>query len=341
MSTGPSGTTARTPAVPAVDAELGAALDLARPGLPATITADLIPALQQASAMTPEALAELAAASGFEFEVRSVDGMFDVVVGRPGAVARPAPVVYFVHGGGMVMGSPAFGLDLALPWAEEAGAVVVSVGYRLAPGQPDPVPAEDCWAGLAWTVAHADELSVDPGRIVVAGHSAGAGLAAGVALRARDEGGPALLGQLLMCPMLDDRERTPSSTALDGQGVWDRTSNRVGWTALLGDRRAGPDVSPYTAPARAGDVAGLAPAYLDVGSVETFRDEVVEYAGRIWLDGGDAELHVWPGAYHCFEIVAPTAVVSRRALAARAQWMARILGTMPRPAGRRGQRPIA
>lgn len=225
------------------------------------------------------------------------------------------------------MGSPIFGLDLVLPWARAAGAVVVSVGYRLAPQHPDPTPAEDCWAGLDWTVGHAAELGIDAGRIVLAGHSAGAGLAAGVALRARDEGAPALLGQMLMCPMLDDRERTPSSAALDEEGVWDRTSNRVGWTALLGERRGGTDVSPYTAPARAGDFAGLAPAYVDVGAVETFRDEAVEFAGRIWLDGGDAELHVWPGAYHCFEIVAPTAALTRRALAARAEWMARILAT--------------
>ena len=324
VSSGESRTTKTATPLPAIDVELDAALELARPGLPATITADLIPLLQQASAMTPEGLDELAAAFDVEFEVRSVDGRFDVVVARPLGVTRPAPALYFVHGGGMIMGSAAFGLDLVLPWALEAGAVVVSVGYRLAPEHPDPAPSDDCWAGLTWVVSHAAELGIDPDRIVIAGHSAGAGLAAGVALRARDEGAPALLGQVLMCPMLDDRERTRSSTALDGVGVWDRTSNRTGWTALLGERRGSPGVSPYTAPARAGDFAGLAPAYLDVGSVETFRDEVVEFARQIWLEGGDAELHVWPGAYHCFEIVAPAAAVSRRALVARAEWIARI-----------------
>jgi acetyl esterase/lipase len=126
--------------------------------------------------------------------------------------------------------------------------------------------------------------------------------------------------------MLDDRERTASSIELDGDGVWDRTSNRTGWSALLGARRGGPDVSSYAAPARTADFGGLAPTYIDVGSAETFRDEVVEYATRIWQAGGAAELHVWPGAYHCFEMVAPRAVVARAALAARRAWIARMLG---------------
>jgi acetyl esterase/lipase len=234
-------------------------------------------------------------------------------------------VIFFIHGGGMIMGSAIFGLDLVLPWAVEAGAVVVSADYRLAPEHPDPTPARDCWAALRWTVCHADELGIDAGRIVVSGHSAGGGLAAGLALRARDEGGPRLLGQVLMCPMLDDRERTVSSRELDGDGVWDRTSNRTGWTALLGNRRAGSDVTSYAAPARAVDLSKLAPMYVDVGSNEIFRDEAVDYAARVWRCGGAAELHVWPGAYHCFEIVAPESEISQAALAARAAWFARCI----------------
>jgi acetyl esterase/lipase len=215
---------------------------------------------------------------------------------------------------------------LVLPWALDAQAVVVSPSYRLAPQHPDPAPADDCHAALLWAVGHAAELGIDPSRILLTGHSAGAGLAAGLALRLRDAGGPAVRGQLLMCPMLDDRECTPSSVELDGDGVWDRTSNRTGWTALLGPRRGGPDVSPYAAPARASGLGGLPSAYLDVGSAETFRDETVAYASRIWQAGGVAELHVWPGAYHCFELVAPYAAVSQAALAARRVWAARALG---------------
>lgn len=308
-----------------LDAELAIALELARAELPATITPDLIPLLQQASALTEDAVTALEQGFGVQVQMHEVAPGIEVVLARPSLVAMGAPVIYFIHGGGMVMGSPVFGLDLVLPWAVEAGALVVSVGYRLAPQYSDPVPADDCWAGLRWTVAHAGELGIDPDRILVAGHSAGGGLAAGLAQRARDSAGPVLLGQLLMCPMLDDREQTPSSIELDGDGVWDRTSNRTGWTALLGDRRGGPDVSNYAAPARADDLEGLAPLFVDVGSAETFRDEVLDYAARIWRAGGEAELHVWPGAYHCFEIVAPTATVSRHALAARAAWVARRL----------------
>src|SRR5262249_23879326 len=137
-----------------------------------------------------------------------------------------------------------------------------------------------------WTAAHAGELGIDPDRLVMAGASAGGGLAAGTALMARDRGGPALTHQILMCPMLDDRGITPSSQELDGEGVWDRTSNLTGWTALLGDARGGPDVSPYAAPARARDLTGLPSAFIDVGSVETFRDEDIDYAAGLSRAGG-------------------------------------------------------
>ena len=130
-----------------------------------------------------------------------------------------------------------------------------------------------------------------------------------------------------MCPMLDDRNDTPSSLQMVGRGVWDRISNNTGWTALLGEQRGGPDVSPYAAPARATDLSGLPPAFIDVGSAETFRDEDVAYASRIWQAGGQAELHVWPGGFHGFDVVAPHAAVSRDAKAARIRWLRRLLGS--------------
>jgi hypothetical protein len=145
----------------------------------------------------------------------------------------------------MVMGTSRTGADEMALWADEVGAVAVSVEYRLAPEHPHPALVEDCYAGLVWTAQHAEELGIDPSRLVIAGASAGGGLAAGTALMARDRGGPALSHQILMCPMLDDRGITPSSQELDGEGIWDRTANLVGWTALLGDARGGPDVSPY------------------------------------------------------------------------------------------------
>ena len=151
----------------------------------------------------------------------------------------------------MIMGDNRLGLPGMLEWAKELRATVVSVEYRLAPETPHPGPVEDCYAGLVWTAAHAAELGIDPRRMIVVGGSAGGGLAAAVALLARDTGGPVLAGQMLMCPMLDDRNDTPSSWQMAGLGIWDQASNEVGWTALLGDARGGPDVSPYAAPARA------------------------------------------------------------------------------------------
>jgi acetyl esterase/lipase len=311
--------------IPPWDPQLRAALDLARDAIPATVTADSIPALQASSAQTAEAALALEIEFGVQLQTHPVTDGVDVLVAHPRLIETSAPAIFFVHGGGMIMGSPLFGLDLVLPWGVSAGTVVVSPGYRLAPQHPDPTPANDCWAALQWTVAHADELGIDRDKIVVVGHSAGGGLAAGLALRARDEGGPHLLGQLLMCPMLDDREGTNSSRELDGDGVWDRTSNRTGWTALLGSRRGGTDVASYAAPARAENLGQLPSLYIDVGSNEIFRDEVVEYASRVWQAGGAAELHVWPGAYHCFEIVAPQADISRAALTARTAWFERLI----------------
>ena len=126
--------------------------------------------------------------------------------------------------------------------------------------------------------------------------------------------------------MLDDRNDTPSAYQLTALGVWDRAANETGWTALLGDARGGPDVSPYAAPARATDLSGLPPAYIDVGSADMFRDEAVAYASAIWRDGGQAELHVWPGACHGFEMLAPQAAVTRAAFDARHSWLRRLLG---------------
>jgi acetyl esterase/lipase len=199
------------------------------------------------------------------------------------------------------------------------------VEYRLAPEHPHPAPVEDSYAGLVWTAEHAAELDVDPQRVIIVGGSAGGGLSAAVALLARDRGGPALLGQMLVCPMLDDRNDTPSAFQMAGLDIWDQSSNQMGWTALLGAQRGGPDVSPYAAPARATDLSDLPPAFIDVGSAETFRDEDVAYAVRLWQAGGRAELHVWPGGFHGFDGFAPQAPVSRDAKEARLRWLRRLL----------------
>ncbi|MEV8034236.1 alpha/beta hydrolase [Streptomyces sp. NPDC086182] len=237
----------------------------------------------------------------------------------------PRPVVYHSHGGGMVLGTNRAGVEVVLEWAKELDAIVVSVEYRLAPEHPYPAGVEDVYAGLLWTARHAGELGGDPERIVVAGASAGGGLTAALALLARDREGPRPLGQVLMYPMLDDRNDTPSAHQMAGVGAWDRTANSTAWTAVLGDARGGPDVPAYAAPARASDLSGLPPAFLDVGSAETFRDEVVDYASRIWRAGGVAELHVWPGGFHGFDSFAPHTALARTARATRLTWLRRLL----------------
>ncbi|UMP01424.1 alpha/beta hydrolase [Amycolatopsis sp. EV170708-02-1] len=235
------------------------------------------------------------------------------------------PGIYHVHGGGMVMGDRFASVGPLVEWAMKYDAVAVTVEFRRAPEHPHPVPVEDCYAGLEWMAAHADELGFDPGKLVVFGGSGGGGLAAGVTLLARDRGGPSLCGQLLQCPMIDDRNDTVSARRYDGVGVWDRTSNLTAWTMVLGDRRGGPDVSPYAAPARATDLGGLPPTFIDVAAAEVFRDEAVAYASAIWAAGGEAELHVWGGAFHGFYDLAPETAVARSCLAARDSWLDRLL----------------
>ncbi|MER6563784.1 alpha/beta hydrolase [Streptomyces sp. NPDC001027] len=317
---------------PPFDPELAAALELIKDFIQPGLALEDIEAARQGPATAMLAQLDLTAGGAFTVENRTVPGPegspeISLLICRPASPAsdRPRPVVYHVHGGGMVLGDNRSGVDVALDWARELDLVVVSVEYRLAPEHPHPAPVEDVYAGLLWTAEHAKELGADPDRIVIAGASAGGGLTAALALLLRDRGGPRPVGQLLMCPMLDDRNDTVSSHQMAGLGIWDRTANDTGWTALLGAARGGPDVSPYAAPARAGDLSGLPPAFLDVGSAETFRDEVVDYASRIWQVGGVAELHVWPGGFHGFDGFAPQATLSKAARAAQLDWLRRLL----------------
>lgn len=239
--------------------------------------------------------------------------------------ATAAPCVYWIHGGGMVMGDRYSQIDIPLDWLDLLGAVVVSVDYRLAPEAGGTTLVEDCYHGLLWIAEHADELGVDPARVVVAGASAGGGLAAGVTLMARDLGTPAIAAQVLVCPMLDHRNITTSSRQYSGgEGVWTREMNEFGWRSVLGDL-TGQDVPGYVSPAVAGDLSGLPTTYIDAGTAEVFRDEDVDYATRIWAAGGQAELHVWAGGFHGFDALYPQARVSATARRTRNDWLARIL----------------
>ncbi|MDQ1014412.1 alpha/beta hydrolase [Streptomyces afghaniensis] len=317
---------------PPFDPELAGALELIKDMISPGLTPDEIAEERQGPWIQLLADMDLTMGGAFEVEDRQVPGPqgepdISLLICRPTAPASAGarPVIYHVHGGGMVIGNNRVGVDVPLAWAQVLDAVVVSVEYRLAPEHPHPAPIEDVYAGLLWTADHAAELGADPERIVIAGASAGGGLCAALALLTRDRKGPQPIGQVLMCPMLDDRNDTPSTYQMAGLGVWDRTANETGWTALLGSRRGGPDVPAYAAPARAEDLSGLPPAFLDVGSAETFRDEVVAYASRIWQAGGVAELHVWPGGFHGFDGFAPQAALSQSARAAHVNWLRRLL----------------
>lgn len=234
----------------------------------------------------------------------------------------PSAIVFHIHGGGMVAGDLRNGLQEALSLASELCAAVVSVDYRLAPETTYPGAIEDCAVALEWTFEHAGDLVGSAVPIVLLGASAGGGLAAATLLRARDLGLRLPHAAMLIAPMLDDRNNTFSARQMEGLGVWDRTSNATGWAAYLGDLE---EVPTHAAPARESDLSRLPPLYLDVGSAETFRDEVVAFAETVWRSGGDAELHVWPGAFHAFDALVPDARLSRDAVRARIAWLRRVL----------------
>ena len=219
-----------------------------------------------------------------------------------GAADTRLPALLHLHGGGYVVGAAADRDAEHLALAAELGCVVASVDYRLAPESPHPGPVEDAYAALRWLHEEADALGVDRTRIAVGGESAGGGLAAGLALLARDRGAVRLAFQHLIYPMLDDRTVTtadPSPVA--GEFVWTPQQNRFGWTALLGREPGGPDVSPYAAPARAENLSGLPPAFISVGTLDLFLEEDMEYARRLVRARVPCELHVFPGAYHAFD----------------------------------------
>ncbi len=233
-----------------------------------------------------------------------------VRVHRPVGVRGPLPCVVSMHGGGYVLGSLDMD-DLRFDrFCNEFGCVAVSVEYRLAPETPYPGPLDDCYTALRWVAEHAPDLDIDPSRIGVAGISAGGGLAAALALLARDRGEVPLAFALLECPMIDDRQITPSSR-LDGLAVWSRESNTFGWKAYLGARYGTDDVPPYAAPARANDLAGLPPTMVITGGADGFRDENIDYALRLGQADVATELHVVPGAPHGAQMFPGTRVADQ------------------------------
>jgi acetyl esterase/lipase len=262
---------------------------------------------------TRKNLAEVAASipvpdiADMRIEDRTVPAEPDV----PVRIYRPhlaQGAIIWLHGGGWFMGD----VDSEHPWAirmaESSGAVVISVGYRLAPEDPFPAALDDVYAVLTWAAEHAAEFGFDPAHIAVGGHSAGAGLAAGVALRARDEQGPPIRFQLLNQPALDDRMETWSARNFTDTPWMTRDKIASAWGHYLGLDPA----TPYAAPARADDLTGLPPAYIATAEFCPNRDEDIAYALRLMQAGVSVELHQWPGTFHGSQAILSAEVSQRQ-----------------------------
>lgn len=229
---------------------------------------------------------------------------------QPVGISTAAPAMLWMHGGGMVIGSPEQDDRTNSAFVRKLGITVAAVRYRLAPDNPAPAAVEDAYAALLGLAAQAAELHVDPTRIAVGGASAGGGVAAGLALLAHDRGEVNVAFQLLIYPMLDDRTTRRTDIGSRDVRVWTPKSNRFGWGAYLGAALGGPAVSPYAAPARRDDLGGLPAAWIGVGTLDLFHDEDVEYARRLNAAGVPCELYTVNGAFHAFDAVFPAAPVT-------------------------------
>jgi acetyl esterase/lipase len=239
------------------------------------------------------------------------------------------PCLYWIHGGGYVLGTVEQDDVLVGGLVETLGCVAVSVDWRRAPEHPFPANPNDCYAGLRWVFEHAGEIGVDTERVVIGGASSGGGSAAALALQVRDRGELTVRLQLLIYPALDDRLVDWSSHEVVSPKVWNRDSALRAWSAYLGDRRGTDEVPAYAAPARADDLRGLAPAFLAVGQLDLHADETVEYARRLMAAGVPTELHVYPSVPHGFYVIAPDAEVSARFRSDRDAALRRAFDTTP------------
>lgn len=276
------------------------------------VDASMLPELRARPAPLGDAEAAGVTRRTVQIEGPRGDGAVRALVYTPIAAAsdgRKRPAYVHFHGGGFIMGSPEGSDEANTRVAAELGAVVVSVAYRLGPEHSIPAPLEDAYAALAWVHASAPALGVDKARIAIGGESAGGGVAAGLAILARDRGEYAICHQHLTYPMLDDRTGTKEAPGdpLVGEFVWTRASNRFGWASYLGGApRSAPQV-----PARVADVAGLPPTWLSTAALDLFRDENLHYAQRLMAAGVRTDLVVYPGACHNFQKVPGARLAAR------------------------------
>jgi acetyl esterase/lipase len=247
-----------------------------------------------------------------------------VLVYIPTNATGPLGCIFHIHGGGYVVGSVHMMDSVLRQFVHDLGCAIVTVDYRSAPETVFPGAVEDCYAALRWLYAEAAALGIDPEKIGVMGESAGGGLAAAFGLLVRDRAEYRAAFQLLSCPMLDDRTCLSNRpNPYTGEFVWTRQNNHYGWRALLGQEPGSPDVSPYAAAARATDLAGLPPTFINVGALDLFVDEDIEYAHRLIRAGVPTELHVYPGVFHGADYM--DSAISRRAAADRIVWLRNVL----------------
>lgn len=213
------------------------------------------------------------------------------------------PCLFWSHGGGYILGAPNVEDGICQRFVMDAGCVVIQADYRLAPEHTFPAAIEDSYAGLKWVSDNADELKIDKSKIAIAGPSAGGGLTAALALMARDRGGPELIFQMPLYPMLDNQSDTSSSHEITMKTMpkaWNRENNLTAWQMYLGNKASEP-VSQYAAPARETNLAGLPPAYICVGQLDPFRDETLDYVARLARADVPVEFHLYPGCFHGFD----------------------------------------
>lgn len=237
---------------------------------------------------------------------------------RERGIAEPRPALISLHAGGYVMGTHLADDGRFDRWSPFLRCVGVSVGYRLAPETPFPGPLEDCYAALRWAYQNAGDLGIDPGRIGIIGGSAGGGLAAGLALLARDRAEIPVAFQVLSYPMLDDR---PTLSGRAGAPLWGPSANQFGWRSYLGGLSPEQDIPGYAVPARATGLAGLPPAFITVGNLDGLLDEDIAYARRLIAAGVPTDLHVFSGAPHAFDSMLPGTAVAHQAARILEDWL--------------------
>jgi len=249
-----------------------------------------------------------------EKSVTAEDGAsITVRVYRPSNTADTLPAMLWIHGGGYVIGEAKNDDLIVSGYVKSVGCAVVSVDYRLAPEHPFPVPLNDCYSALKWVFDNSAELMIDPARIAIAGQSAGAGLTAGLAQLARDRNELQVIFQLLIYPMLDDRNILQADETIPDTILWTRANNLFGWRAYLGQEPGTDNTPKYASPGRTNTLEGLPPTYMMIGDLDLFLEENIEYAKRLIRAGVPTDMHIYKGAFHGFDSMAPNSGAAQRA----------------------------